>query len=120
MSTAGLGGTARLGFPAGLIYISEPMKVYRPNSLPDINSGKPWSEMDVADLRQSIRWGDSIEGTALFLCRSVLETTAKAKHLGLKLRHAPPRKKSAPEPTPKPKGPIHRWKGRLVRDRIEE
>jgi hypothetical protein len=95
------------------------MKVYLPRG-PDTNSGKSWSEMDVLDLQQSIRYGDTIEDAALFLCRSVEETRAKAKELGLELRRAPPRKKAAPEPAskPKPEDATHRWKGRLVPNRV--
>jgi len=37
----------------------------------NLNSGKAWSEMDLADLRNAIRFGDSIEKMADFLCRGV-------------------------------------------------
>ena len=47
------------------------------------NTGKPWSEMDIADLRQFLRVGTSIEETADFLMRSVAEVSEKAKELGL-------------------------------------
>jgi hypothetical protein len=36
----------------------------------DINDGKPWSEMDLFDLRNSLAYGRSIEEVAGFLCRS--------------------------------------------------
>ena len=39
--------------------------------------------MDLIDLHNSIAWGDSIEEMALFLCREVEETLAKAAELGL-------------------------------------
>jgi hypothetical protein len=51
----------------------------------DINDGKPWSEMDVFDLRNSLAYGRSIEEVAGFLCRSgtVEEVRRKAEELGL-------------------------------------
>jgi hypothetical protein len=49
----------------------------------DVNSGKPWSEMDLSDLRDSIDCGDSFAEVALFLCRDEHEVRAKAKELGL-------------------------------------
>ena len=49
----------------------------------DLNSGKPWSTMDLADLRRSLADGDSIGETARFLCRDVEEIRAKAIELGL-------------------------------------
>ena len=39
-------------------------------SIQDINDGKPWSEMDLFDLRNSLAHGESIEEVAGFLCRS--------------------------------------------------
>jgi hypothetical protein len=36
----------------------------------DVNDGKPWSEMDLFDLRNSLAYGRSIEEVADFLCRS--------------------------------------------------
>jgi len=51
----------------------------------DINDGKPWSEMDLFDLRNSLAYGRSIEEVAGFLCRSdtVEEVRRKAEELGL-------------------------------------
>jgi hypothetical protein len=51
----------------------------------DINDGKPWSEMDLFDLRNSLAYGRSIEEVAGFLCRSgtVEEVKRKAEELGL-------------------------------------
>jgi hypothetical protein len=34
----------------------------------DLNDGKPWSEMDLFDLRNSLAYGDSIEEVAGFQC----------------------------------------------------
>ena len=51
----------------------------------DANDGKPWSEMDLFDLRNSLAYGRSIEEVAEFLCRSgiVDEVERKAEELGL-------------------------------------
>jgi hypothetical protein len=50
---------------------------------PDSNAGRGWSEMDIMDLRQSIKTGDSAEETAKFLLRTVGEVREKAAELGL-------------------------------------
>jgi hypothetical protein len=51
----------------------------------DLNDGKPWSEMGLFDLRNSLAYGDSIEEVAGFLCRAgtVEEVGRKALELGL-------------------------------------
>jgi hypothetical protein len=51
----------------------------------DVNDGKPWSEMDLFDLRNSLAYGQSIEEVAGFLCRSgtVEEVRHKPEELGL-------------------------------------
>ena len=51
----------------------------------DINDGKPWSEMDIDDLKASIAHGATLEEGASFLCRAgtSLEVAEKAKELGL-------------------------------------
>jgi hypothetical protein len=51
----------------------------------DLNDGKPWSEIDLFDLRNSLAYGDSIEEVAGFLCRAgtVEEVKRKAEELGL-------------------------------------
>jgi hypothetical protein len=51
----------------------------------DINDSKPWSEMDLFDLRNSLAYGRSIEEVAGFPCRSgtVEEVRRKAEELGL-------------------------------------
>jgi hypothetical protein len=51
----------------------------------DTNDGKPWSEMDLLDLRNSLAYGTSIEEVAGFLCRAgtVEEVKRKAEELGL-------------------------------------
>ena len=50
----------------------------------DLNDGKPWSEMDLFDLRNSSAYGNSIEEVAGFLCRSgtVEEVRRKPKNWG--------------------------------------
>jgi hypothetical protein len=40
------------------------------NGFRTLNDGKPWSEMDLFDLRNSLAYGTSIEEVAGFLCRS--------------------------------------------------
>jgi hypothetical protein len=48
-----------------------------PADAPNINSGKPWSELDLQDLRYCLAAGDPVEDIADFLCRSVDEVLAK-------------------------------------------
>ncbi len=59
----------------------------------NVNSGKPWSPVDLYDLRQGLGRGTPIDQVADFLCRDVSEVRAKASQLGL-LRRVPSR--SAP------------------------
>jgi hypothetical protein len=49
----------------------------------DANSGEPWSEMDIADLTNSLAHGDTFAQTARFLCRDEDEARQKAKELRL-------------------------------------
>ena len=51
----------------------------------DINDDEPWSETDIADLKNHVAQGASLEETATFLCRSgtPFEIARKAKELGL-------------------------------------
>ena len=49
----------------------------------DANSGEPWSEMDIADLANSLGYGDTFTQVASFLCRDEDEVRKKAKELGL-------------------------------------
>jgi hypothetical protein len=46
----------------------------------DVNDGKPWSQMDLFDLRNSLAYGRSIEEVAGFLCRS--GTEAQGRRVG--------------------------------------
>ena len=49
----------------------------------DANSGEPWSEMDIQDLRASLDFGNTIADAATMLCRDEDEVRRKAKELGL-------------------------------------
>jgi len=51
--------------------------------IPDVNTGKPWSEMDVHDLKTCHATGTTIQDTAMFLCRNQPEIYAKSKELEL-------------------------------------
>ena len=49
----------------------------------NVNSGKPWSPVDLYDLRQGLGRGTPIDEVADFLCRDVSEVRAQASQLGL-------------------------------------
>jgi hypothetical protein len=49
----------------------------------NVNSGKPWSPVDLYDLRQGLGRGTPIDQVADYLCRDVSEVRAKALQLGL-------------------------------------
>jgi hypothetical protein len=55
----------------------------------DANSGKPWSEMDLEDLRFSLDYGNTIVDAARMLCRDEDEVRQKAQELGLVERPRP-------------------------------
>jgi hypothetical protein len=57
------------------------MRPKPPAGLPTINSGQPWSELDLADLRGELRLGKPLAEIAEFLCRSIEEVEAKAAEL---------------------------------------
>ena len=50
---------------------------------PNINTGKPWSEMDNADLRHDVKRKVPVDRIAEFLCRTEKEVRDKARELGL-------------------------------------
>jgi hypothetical protein len=50
-------------------------------SKPNLNDGKPWSEMDLLDLRNSMALGNSVAYVAEFLCRSEDEVREKIAEL---------------------------------------
>lgn len=52
----------------------------------NVNSGKPWSPVDLYDLRAGLERGTPIDEVADFLCRDVPEVRAKAAQLGLLTR----------------------------------
>jgi hypothetical protein len=60
----------------------------------DGNDGKPWSEVDEADLISTIERGDSIEEAAIFLCRSGTTADVAAKAMALGLREVEPMPKA--------------------------
>jgi hypothetical protein len=49
----------------------------------DINTGKPWSEMDDTDLRWEVKLKDPVNRIAEFSCRTEKEVRDQAKKLGL-------------------------------------
>jgi hypothetical protein len=65
----------------------------------DINDNKEWSETDIADLKNHIAHGASLEETAEFLCRSgtSFEVAAKAKELGLTWQRGGSKRKGSEE-----------------------
>jgi hypothetical protein len=48
-----------------------------PAGIPNINSGTPWTAMDVADLEDLLRDRTPVAEIAEFLCRDVEEVEAK-------------------------------------------
>ena len=52
-----------------------------PADTPNINTGKPWSDFDLEDLRYCLAAGEGAEQIADFLCRSVEEVRAKTAEL---------------------------------------
>ena len=53
------------------------MRKKPPSARPDINSGKPWSAMDMEDLFDFHESGSPVEDIAHYLCREVAEVQAK-------------------------------------------
>jgi hypothetical protein len=53
---------------------------------PALNDGKPWTRMDIADLKSHVAYGATLIEAARFLCRSgsLFDVAMKAKALGLK------------------------------------
>jgi hypothetical protein len=60
-----------------------------------LNTGKPWSDMDLADLANDLVLGISVEEIACFLCRDVGEVRDKIGELG---RHPLPRETARIDP----------------------
>jgi hypothetical protein len=57
----------------------------------DMNDGKAWDAGEIADLENSLAYGNTIEEAAVFLCRSgtIDDLRRKADELGLAYRSAP-------------------------------
>ena len=73
--------TPRLcGQYAYLIHMSY-LRKKPPAGAPNINSGMPWTELDLQDLRYCLAAGDPPEAIADFLCRNVDEVRAKTVEL---------------------------------------
>jgi hypothetical protein len=49
---------------------------------PNLNTGEPWSEEDIRDLRWGVSHRETVDRTADFLCRRELEIRDKARELG--------------------------------------
>jgi hypothetical protein len=47
--------------------------------VPDVNSGKDWSELDLQDLRDGLRLRSPIAELAEFLCRDVAEVESQGR-----------------------------------------
>jgi hypothetical protein len=50
----------------------------------NLNSGKPWSQTALYDLRYWLEHGDSVEQVADLLCRDVNEVREKMVELGIR------------------------------------
>jgi hypothetical protein len=59
------------------------MRPKPPVGIENINNGQPWSELDLADLRDELRRGVPIRDIAEYLRRDVAEVDAKATELRL-------------------------------------
>jgi hypothetical protein len=71
----------------------------------NLNSGEPWSDGDVFDLKNSLAHGDSLAQVADFLCRDVPEVRSKMKELGLVAQPRARRTKGAAAPQSSPRPP---------------
>ena len=63
--------------------IGEPIQRHRTDLMADVNSGKEWSPMDLADLQNAVANGYGMEEIAQFLCRNVQEVQTKLGELRL-------------------------------------
>jgi hypothetical protein len=61
--------------------IPEPKRRHRMDLMPDVNSGKEWAPMDLADLQNALAQGYGMEVIAQFLCRDVEEVRGKMGEL---------------------------------------
>jgi hypothetical protein len=51
-----------------------------PADFPDINSGEPWSETDLADLDELLSAGMPVAEIVSYLCRTVSEVERKIRN----------------------------------------
>ncbi len=65
------------------------------------NDNKPWSQMDLRELRHALAWGESIQEAAHLLGRSstLSEVKLKAEELGLRSKTDTPAEFSWPRDT---------------------
>jgi hypothetical protein len=72
-------GGEGLGFREALTYILAMLRMRKkpPADMPDINSDKPWSEMDLRDLELELKAHRPVAEIAEFLCRDIDEVEAK-------------------------------------------
>jgi hypothetical protein len=68
-------------------------KVSERHGQDDLNTGKEWSAMDLADLQRCAKLNTPVEEIAALLMRSVHEVREKAKELGIELEPG-----ASPEP----------------------
>lgn len=59
------------------------------STLPNLNTGTAWSEIDDYDITYGVEHGRSVAETANFMCRSEAEVAGRIEALGLRLRPAP-------------------------------
>ena len=52
-----------------------------PADAPNINTGKPWSALDLSDLRYCLAANEPAEAIADFLCRDVAEVRDKTAEI---------------------------------------
>jgi hypothetical protein len=51
------------------------------------NTGTPWSQDEIRDLRYAAKQGDTLEEVSIFLMRTPVEVLAKASELRLSIKH---------------------------------
>src|SRR6478735_8069072 len=78
----------------------------------NVNSGKPWSPVDLYDLREGLGRGTPLDQVAEFLCRDVSEVRAKASQLGLLGRGDHGGRRPHPQPAHANLRPTYGAKGR--------
>ena len=56
------------------------------STAPDLNSGTPWSDLALDDVKYGVQHGHSVGRIAVFVCRSEAEVAEMIAELGLNLR----------------------------------